>query len=85
MFGQGYPVPRDRLHMHCNGLKLHVLLPPAWCEGLTPCMQIPVTSVEIEVDPGCRYEGVPCFSHFGEGIAFCGGINKPKRVVCFDR
>ena len=47
--------------------------------------QIPVATVDVPVDPRGRYEGLPTFSHFGEGISFVGGINKPKRVVCFDR
>lgn len=47
--------------------------------------QIPVVSVEVPVDPGCRYEGLPTFNHFGDSIAFVGGINKPKRVLCYDR
>ncbi len=48
-------------------------------------VQIPVVSVEVPVDPGGRYGGLPHFSHFGEGISFVGGINRPKRIVCYDR
>ncbi len=44
-----------------------------------------MVSVSIPVDPSCRYSGLACFSHFGEGITFVGGINKPKLVQCFDR
>jgi hypothetical protein len=44
-----------------------------------------VVSVSIPVDPSCSYSGLACFSHFGEGITFVGGINKPKLVQCFDR
>ena len=47
--------------------------------------QIPVVSVEVAVDPGGRYGDLPHFSHFGEGITFVGGINRPKRIVCYDR
>lgn len=44
-----------------------------------------MVSVSIPVDPSCVYAGLACFSHFGEGITFVGGINKPKLVQCFDR
>ncbi|BDA48015.1 Serine-protein kinase ATM [Coccomyxa sp. Obi] len=46
--------------------------------------KVPVVSVSIPVDPSCTYAGLACFSHFGEGITFVGGINKPKLVQCFD-
>ena len=47
--------------------------------------QVPVVSVSIPVDPSCNYEGLACFTSFGETIQFVGGINKPKLVQCFDR
>ncbi len=47
--------------------------------------KVPVVSVSVPVNPSCRYEGLPTFSHFGNTISFVGGINKPKLVQCFDR
>lgn len=49
------------------------------------CCQVPVVSVSIPVDPSCKYEGIPCFTAFGDTILFVGGINKPKLVQCYDR
>lgn len=45
---------------------------------------MPVTSVSLPVDRGCRYEGVPHFVQFGDRIQFVGGINKPKLITCTD-
>lgn len=45
---------------------------------------VPVVSAPVEVDPSCRYDNLPHFSHFGDSISFVGGINKPKLIQCFD-
>lgn len=45
---------------------------------------VPVVSAPVAVDPSGRYEGLPHFTHFGDGISFVGGINKPKLIQCFD-
>jgi len=42
-------------------------------------------SLQVPVDPSCEYAGLPHIDHFGETIAFVGGINKPKLVQCYDR
>ncbi|KAL3152004.1 hypothetical protein ABBQ32_001124 [Trebouxia sp. C0010 RCD-2024] len=45
---------------------------------------VPVVSAPVDVDPSCRYDNLPHFSHFGDSISFVGGINKPKLIQCFD-
>ena len=45
---------------------------------------VPVVSAPVQVDPSCRYDNLPHFSHFGDRISFVGGINKPKLIQCFD-
>lgn len=45
---------------------------------------VPVVSAPVEVDPSCRYDNLPHFTHFGDSISFVGGINKPKLIQCFD-
>ena len=45
---------------------------------------VPVVSAPVEVDPSCRYDNLPYFTHFGDSISFVGGINKPKLIQCFD-
>ncbi len=47
--------------------------------------QVPIVSLQVPVDTSCEYAGLPYIDHFGETIAFVGGINKPKLVQCFDR
>ena len=45
---------------------------------------VPVVSAPVEVDPSCRYDSLPHFTHFGDSISFVGGVNKPKLIQCFD-
>lgn len=45
---------------------------------------LPVTSVELPVDPGGHYSSFPHFVGFAERIRFVGGINKPKIVAVAD-
>ena len=45
---------------------------------------VPVVSAPVELDPSCRYDNLPHFTHFGDTISFVGGVNKPKLIQCFD-
>lgn len=56
-------------------------LPPKLLHrGLGPLPLVPLVSAHVEVDPSCRYLGLPHFSHFQDTIRFVGGVNKPKLV-----
>ncbi len=52
--------------------------------GLGALPLVPLVSYTLEVDPECRYEGLPHFVRFHDTVTFVGGVNKPKLVQVGD-